>query len=431
MIPYVPQPLNKTFTEKNFKQLYMLLWSQAKDEAIIFPDSIDGFTIPRRDSYPSYYQYQKTAHKFAYVTLMTGDLITVDFDYTINGPMVTFTNTSTYHSANWSWDFGDGTTSNEVNPVHIYSANGSYSVTLSAEGLGHTNVVTINVQVDLEYSQDGPIVSFDTTSTWGAYLWYFGDGNTSTLKNPVHTYGSNGNYSVLLYVGGFPSTPVNINVGYVPSISYIQDGPFVHFSTNAELGVWNWNFGDGATSTDRSPVHMYEANGAYTVTMNSYGFTDSTSVTINVPLTFSYVQSGSQVAFTNTTPYNLQPWTWNFGDSTTSNEVNPIHTYLANDSYVVRLSAFDYTGTDTIIVNVEFLLEWTEFASGQTGFNIEQSYDGTSWTTLDTVGPDVTNYRVSNITHGIDVFVTNYFRVEAFNNEGSSFSNVAISTCSA
>jgi len=106
-------------------------------------------------------------------------------------------------------DFGDGDASTSQNPVHTYSVVGNYTVTLSASNENGTNSTfsTITVQQPAL-----PIANFVSNITSGyapltvqftdrsenatGWSWDFGDGNTSTAQNPVHTYSVVGNYTV-------------------------------------------------------------------------------------------------------------------------------------------------------------------------------------------------------------------------------------------
>jgi PKD repeat protein len=124
---------------------------------------------------------------------------------------VTFTDHSTGTPTSWSWDFGDGMTSTERNPVHTYTEPGRYSVTLTVANATGTNTTTktdlvavASVVADFTASPTtGPAplaVTFTDTSTGapGAWSWDFGDGSTSTEQRPVHTYTAPGVYTVSL-----------------------------------------------------------------------------------------------------------------------------------------------------------------------------------------------------------------------------------------
>jgi PKD repeat protein len=132
-------------------------------------------------------------------------------------------------------------------------------------------------------------VSFTDTSsgTPTAWLWNFGDGESSTEQNPVHIYKNAGTYTVTLTVNNPYGTssrtiPDFISAGVIPSANFVgtpKEGPepldvqFNDLSTGSPVR-WNWEFGDGKSSTDHNPTHTYYTSGAYSVTLtveNQFG----------------------------------------------------------------------------------------------------------------------------------------------------------------
>jgi len=128
---------------------------------------------------------------------------------------VAFTDASV-GAASWSWEFGDGATSARQNPVHTYTAAGTYTVNLmvtnAAGSSSATKTATVTEPVGPApvagfaanvTSGNGPLaVRFTDTSTGNptAWSWTFGDGATSAGQNPVHTYTAAGTYTVNLTV---------------------------------------------------------------------------------------------------------------------------------------------------------------------------------------------------------------------------------------
>jgi len=129
---------------------------------------------------------------------------------------VNFVNQST-NADGYLWDFGDGATSTDASPQHVYSYTGSYTVTLKTSNQGQcfdqttqTNIINVSVPpiVAFTATPDTGIVvevkdaefTFTNQSQYaGSYLWDFGDGGTSAQINPVHKYNLAGNYRVTLY----------------------------------------------------------------------------------------------------------------------------------------------------------------------------------------------------------------------------------------
>lgn len=128
---------------------------------------------------------------------------------------VRFTDTSTNSPSGWGWDFGDGSISDEPDPVHLYTLPGTYTVRLRATNSGGSNAETkINyISVTAAYAQPAASFSADpptvaqpftvqfhdrSTGPPTAWSWNFGDGGTSAEQNPVHTYPGNGTFIVTL-----------------------------------------------------------------------------------------------------------------------------------------------------------------------------------------------------------------------------------------
>jgi PKD repeat protein len=142
---------------------------------------------------------------------------------------VQFTDSSTGYPIAWNWSFGDGTSSVQQSPIHTYSAAGNYSVILTVRNANGTNseIAKITVLAKPMF----PVANFNTNLTSGyvplsvqfTYLsknatsneWNFGDGTSSTLKNPEHTYSKTGKYIVNLTAingNGTDSKLTTINV---------------------------------------------------------------------------------------------------------------------------------------------------------------------------------------------------------------------------
>jgi len=139
------------------------------------------------------------------------------------------------------------------------------------------------------------------------------------------------------------------------------DAPLAVTFTDASSGSptsWSWDFGDGATSTTRSPAHVYSEPGEYSVTLTiSDGSSTSTRtrssyVTVGQTLPLAADFSGTpltgaaplEVSFVDNSTGNPTAWSWSFGDGTTSGDQNPVHTYTSTGTYTVTLTVTNAAG---------------------------------------------------------------------------------------
>src|ERR1017187_4602881 len=141
----------------------------------------------------------------------------------------------------------------------------------------------------------GDSIAF-TSTTFGAtaYLWNFGDGNTSTLPNPYHTYLAAGTYTVKFYyfsgVCSNDSTSMTVTVSDGSAASFTSNvtpcNLTVSFTnTSAGAGASAWTFGDGGTSALANPSHTYATSGTYQVTLITG--TGSCADTVTHPVTLT------------------------------------------------------------------------------------------------------------------------------------------------
>jgi len=131
---------------------------------------------------------------------------------------VRFTNASQGEFTEALWDFGDGTTSRELQPEHIYNTAGSYTVKLTVSGPGGEDTKTRVDYIIVESARPRPQARFSASPTSGrvplivrfdnqsenatGFIWDFGDGTTSLERNPEHTYWQAGSHTVRLTARG-------------------------------------------------------------------------------------------------------------------------------------------------------------------------------------------------------------------------------------
>ena len=221
-----------------------------------------------------------------------------------DGINVKFVDKSYGFLTSWFWDFGDGFTSTEQNPTHLYKEAGVYDVSLTLSDdnsfttLHHTLNVRDLLNVDFDCDERSGFknltVNFNDLSDGDIIEWFwdFGDGFTSTEQNPTHTYNTLGNYNVTLTIANEIKS-LNITKNSLIKVSdeiladfsndnvYSLSVPFNDLSEGNPTS-WLWDFGDGFTSTEKNPTHRFASIGHYNVTLNAYSDFNSSKITKTV-----------------------------------------------------------------------------------------------------------------------------------------------------
>lgn len=286
----------------------------------------------------------------------------------------------------WQWSFGDGTASTAQNPSHLYNSNGTYVVCLTAtfatgcwtttcDSIYVGQTLACNASYTFTVSPAG-VYDFQNTSIGSGgltYSWDFGDGTTSTVANPSHTFPAPGTYTVCLSIADGAGcsdtycTAITINGtgSCQASFTTSTSGNTATFTGNPSPAgaICTWDFGDGSFGTsigNASLSHTYNANGAYTVCMTvtdsmqacTDTYCDSLYVNGGGAITCSAAFQGAWVAGTmlvNFTDYSVSndsivSWAWDFGDGATSNQNNPSHAYATPGNYQICLTITTASG---------------------------------------------------------------------------------------
>ncbi|MCK9579856.1 MAG: PKD domain-containing protein [Methanoregula sp.] len=212
---------------------------------------------------------------------------------------VQFADSSANSPTSWAWSFGDGDTSSVQNPSHIYTASGSFTVTLTSTNSAGSDTVSETAYITV--TEVEPVTSFTANFTYGmapfavqfndtstntptSWTWVFGDGGTSYEQNPVYEYTDAGNYTVTLTAANsvgsdtnYTSAYINVDAATAPVASFMADvrtgsSPFtVQFTDTSTYNPtsWYWSFGDGSTSTEQNPAHSYSYTGSFTVSLTA------------------------------------------------------------------------------------------------------------------------------------------------------------------
>ena len=285
---------------------------------------------------------------------------------------------------NWTWSFGDGNSSVQQNPSHVYTAAGGVSVILAVSTAFCSASDTVSVIVETE-----PTASFTTNTNAGCsplgviftntssanavnFLWDFGDGNTSTSTNPTHIFNNNFGVDTIFTItliaqtafGCADTVTQQVSVFPNPSASFTNDGildcaPLNVNFTNTSVGAisYTWNFGDGSpVDNGVNPSHTYnnlsqfiDNNMVSLIAMSANGCTDTIRDSV---LVYPEPQFGfSSNPDSGCSPVNVifpsvigaVQYEWDFGDGNFGFGPTPNHTYINtttnNITYPIQLIA--------------------------------------------------------------------------------------------
>lgn len=322
------------------------------------------------------------------------------------GPLTIHFQNTTPGTTNCLWMFGDGSTSNALNPVHTYSQVGNYSVCLvTTNQMGCTDTLCMNNYIQVV----NPIANWNNTTTitacapyqialscasfgYHTWSWNMGDGTIYTGQTLQHNYQTPGNYTVILstYTQDscliqVPWAQVTINgstVGFTKQINGCTPLNVQFTDTSSNATSWFWEFGDGATSTLQHPSHAYGSLGTYTVKLTittpngcTYSRTEINSISptmcpLNAPPGSNGAGNGGpkgkSILAKGCAPYNIgftNPFAttksciWSFGDGTSSTILNPAHTFNTNGLFTVSMINTDSNNVvDTVIYSNAILV---------------------------------------------------------------------------
>ncbi|HEY4205448.1 MAG TPA: PKD domain-containing protein [Puia sp.] len=327
---------------------------------------------------------------------------------------VTFTDT-VRRAKNYIWHFGDGSAdlaTTDFTVTHTYANVGIYRMMLIAIDSNSCNVadtvyhnITVKdnrANVDFSYRLTGPCGAFNYTFTNlstpegsalpfsdTAFTWVF-DGaiipRQPVTKEENHSFPSAGTYNVQLILldTNYCNAPDTLNrqlyiaTNVVAVISTPDTGcapGYIHFD-NSSLGgqTYLWDFGDGATSTDRTPPdHFYQNPGPYTVKLH---VTDPATCNVNADTSVTIILLPKPSGDFNTTPDPPTPntptsfyptnssdvvkWEWIFGDGRSEVKFTgdtAMHQYMVTDTFHACLVVFNTVGcSDTVCHTVSTLV---------------------------------------------------------------------------
>lgn len=327
------------------------------------------------------------------------DLPVASFDVTNNcvDQALDFQNTTAGNATVFEWDFDDGSAlNNQENPSHQYANAGNYNVTLiiaTPEGCGDTvtqvatayamptadftvdPVCLTNVSNFNDASQINP-VNGDVINNWA---WDFANGSTSTMQSPTNTYINENVYSVSLTVttnyGCTDTYSADATVWPLPQVDFtptdvcLEDATQFNdlttisnqYSSNSIVS-WDWDFGNGGTSTQQNPTYAYAVDGQFSATLtatSNNGCVNSATLPVTVhPLpqaSFSgqNLSGCSPVCFSlNSTSTidnggSIVDYTWNFSDGSSYSSGSP----ALQDCFVNNTGNTAFYGVELVVTS--------------------------------------------------------------------------------
>ncbi len=262
----------------------------------------------------------------------------------------------------------------------------------------------------------GDTVKFNNTSTYPdslpvSWLWRFGDGNTSSQKDPAYKYASAGTYNVLLKITSnslcSDSVTKTVTVYAVPAADFTSDAKcftdsvgFTDMSaiTGDTITSWSWDFGNGDADAIQNPSVLYDSSGTYTVTLivgTDFGCSDTVSKNVEVHPKPVADFSFNEACFGDSTTFNdissvssgsITSWNWDFGDGTGDTLQNEKHEYLIDTVYDVRLIVSSGYCSDTVVKQVDIFSPPTaDFTSDAKCFSDSVHFIDISVITGDTI----------------------------------------------
>lgn len=230
----------------------------------------------------------------------------------------------------WFWDFGDGSSSINQNPIHIFTQLTRYNVCLT----------TINTDSCMSsYCTEINLFNNDTSNTGcQAMFWY-----NQVIDNPDGTISTTSPYTFQFFDLSYP-TPTS----------------------------WHWDFSDSTSSNEQNPVKTFERPGEYEVCLTIVSdscrskycelikiMEDSTIYLPCQAMFYAFPDDSTNISdegyrynFVDISSGNPTMWSWDFGDSTTSNDQNPVHLFRSQGSYMVTLSISNDSCNSTISLPV-------------------------------------------------------------------------------
>jgi|GEM_PF-549658 len=265
-----------------------------------------------------------------------------------------------------TWDFGDGSAIGDgLHELHTYASSGLYKVTLnifdslSNYSCSYTDSVRVNIPLPCSSGftygiNNSTVHIFNTAQNYKTIKYTFGDGDSSTSANPVHTYQSNGSYIVCQTIVNPLSnclqtfcdtikinTPKFCKANFATQV--FMDSVTIINGVTSFTDI-SYNMGDGTNIQTPEPKHKYNSPGQYKICQFIYdslsNCRDTICKTINIQIPpkckagFRYSLDNSKLEINSEARF-IDYIHYDFGDGNTSTQSNPIHNYLREGNYII------------------------------------------------------------------------------------------------
>jgi PKD repeat protein len=434
---------------------YEVLVSTASDDPADFTNDISGGAVEAPDTWTEHFYdlsaydnqdiylaiHHVSADKFMlwvddmeidteWSTPLTADFTADNTTVPVNGT-VNFTDLSTGSPTSWSWDFGDGGTSTNENPDHTYTTTGTYTVELTiSDGTNNNTETKIDYITVTEaapvadftasptYSCDGNIQFTDESSNADTWEWDFGDGNTSADQNPLHTYASDGIYTVSLTVTNGAGSDTHTETDFItveipdatidPVSDLCENDSPVTLTAATNGGTWD---GPGVSAGEFDPASAGSGNHTITYEVTIGSCTDSDTEIIHVDAMPDASIDPVDDLCENDDPVTLTAatggGTWS-GTAVISGEFYPASAGPGDYIISYEVTNGQCTASDDINIHVDAMPEITidpvsELCVGDSPVTLSAAPAGGSWS-----GPGVTGDQFDPSSAGIGTHTVYY-----------------------
>ncbi len=288
---------------------------------------------------------------------------------------------------NYSWDFGDGGTSDETQPgEYTYEDWGEYDITLEAESAQCYDSVTHSIII----IAPEPIANFTTDPMEGCqpltvqfndnsmyaddYHWDFDDGDTSKAVNPEHTFTDAGTFYVKQSISGEGGEDYDYQTIRVfrkpiadfevePKLVMLPDEQIACYNLSKYEDTYKWNFGDGGKANIESPKHLYRDTGKYDIRLEVASFKECRDTLVKEDIV--HVVGQGQIKFPDAfTPNKSGPSGGNWSESESLDKLNDVFHPIGEGVIEYKLEIFNKWG-EKIYESNDFHKGWDGYYQGE------------------------------------------------------------------